>query len=99
MNGRKDQHDNGSSGRTEPTLGDLDHVDTQASSSKPGASKHDASKSGATKPGASKHGTSKPRADWEEGLPKFTADPEYRPKAPVHEERRRPRRRGWLIPL
>ena len=28
MNGRKDQHDHGSQGRTEPTLGDLDHLDT-----------------------------------------------------------------------
>jgi tetratricopeptide (TPR) repeat protein len=31
MNGRKDQHDHGSQGRTEPTLGDLDHLDTPAS--------------------------------------------------------------------
>ncbi|MFC4525450.1 hypothetical protein ISN76_04280 [Dyella halodurans] len=27
MNGRKDPHDHGSQGRTEPTLGDLDHLD------------------------------------------------------------------------
>lgn len=32
MNGRKDQHDHGSQGRTEPTLGDLDHLDTPAPS-------------------------------------------------------------------
>lgn len=30
MNGRKDQHDHGSSGRTEPTLGNLDNLDGPA---------------------------------------------------------------------
>lgn len=34
MNGRKDQHDPGSQGRTEPTLGDLDHLDTPSPESK-----------------------------------------------------------------
>jgi tetratricopeptide (TPR) repeat protein len=37
MNGRKDQHDHGSQGRTEPTLGDLDHLDAPA----PSAAKRD----------------------------------------------------------
>ncbi|WP_114240859.1 hypothetical protein [Dyella sp. C9] len=71
MNGRKDQHDHGSQGRTEPTLGDLDHLDQPAPSGK-----------------------------GDDGLPRFTLDPDLRrtgharpPAAP------RPRRRGWLIPL
>ncbi|WP_426269738.1 hypothetical protein ACN9MB_17695 [Dyella kyungheensis] len=34
MNGRKDQHDHGSSGRTEPTLGNLDNLDGPASKSR-----------------------------------------------------------------
>ncbi|WP_430391195.1 hypothetical protein [Dyella sp. 20L07] len=34
MNGRKDQHDHGSQGRTEPTLGDLDHLDASPPASK-----------------------------------------------------------------
>ena len=38
MNGRKDPHDHGSQGRTEPTLGDLDHLDDAPS---PGAKSDD----------------------------------------------------------
>jgi len=34
MNGRKDQHDHGSSGRTEPTLGNLDNLDEPAPKSR-----------------------------------------------------------------
>jgi len=34
MNGRKDQHDHGSSGRTEPTLGNLDNLDGPAPKSR-----------------------------------------------------------------
>lgn len=71
MNGRKDQHDHGSPGRTEPTLGNLDNLDRPAS---------------------------RPAED--DGLPKFTLDPDLRrgggsPRPPV----RRARRRGWLVPV
>lgn len=80
MNGRKDQHDHGSSGRTDPRLGDLDDLDTESASDKSAAGK--------------------PASDWnDEGLPKFTADPDYRPKPPSRDEDDRPRRRGWLMPL
>lgn len=34
MNGRKDQHEHGSQGRTEPTLGNLDNLDTPAQAPK-----------------------------------------------------------------
>ncbi|MHA6205413.1 hypothetical protein ACXU4B_13385 [Dyella soli] len=36
MNGRKDQHEHGSQGRTEPTLGDLDRLDAPAPRAKEG---------------------------------------------------------------
>ena len=71
MNGRKDQHDHGSTGRTEPTLGNLDNLDGPA-----------------------------PKSREDDGLPKFTLDPDMRrgggsPRPPV----RRPKRRGWLVPV
>src|SRR5579859_6760668 len=49
MNGRKDQHDHGSTGRTEPTLGNLDNLDGPA-----------------------------PKSREDDGLPKFTLDPDMR---------------------
>ncbi|WP_109124050.1 hypothetical protein [Dyella sp. C11] len=71
MNGRKDQHDHGSPGRTEPTLGNLDNLDGPA-----------------------------PKSQADDGLPKFTQDADLRrgggsPRPPV----RRPKRRGWLVPV
>ncbi|MGO4503320.1 MULTISPECIES: hypothetical protein [unclassified Dyella] len=70
MNGRKDQHDHGVSGRTEPTLGNLDSLDGPA-----------------------------PQSREDDGLPKFTLDPDLRrggsSRPPVH----RPKRRGWLVPV
>jgi len=72
MNGRKDPHDHGSPGRTEPTLGNLDNLDGPA-----------------------------PKSGEDDGLPKFTLDPDLRrgaggsPRPPV----RRTKRRGWLVPI
>ncbi|WP_243039192.1 hypothetical protein [Dyella sedimenti] len=69
MNGRKDQHDHGSQGRTEPTLGNLDSLDAPAP------------------------------AGQDDGLPRFTLDPEQRRAAPPRAARPRARKRGWLVPL
>ncbi|AIF47119.1 hypothetical protein [Dyella japonica] len=72
MNGRKDQNDRGSAGRTEPTLGDLDNLDGKEP--KPGKREDD-------------------------GLPKFSIDPDMVRPAPPPPPERGYRRRGWLIPL
>ncbi|HET6555460.1 MAG TPA: hypothetical protein VFG49_18170 [Dyella sp.] len=69
MNGRKDQHDHGT-GRTEPTLGNLDNLDGPP-----------------------------PKQPADDGLPRFTLDPEMRRAATSRPHAVRPRRRGWLVPI
>ncbi|MGC1548300.1 MAG: hypothetical protein WA777_07190 [Rhodanobacter sp.] len=66
MSGHRDPHDPSHQGRTEPTLGDLDHLDS-------------------------------PRPNAPDGLPNVTIDPDRRRSAP--NKTKRPRRRGWLIPV
>jgi len=70
MNGRKDHNHHGSSGRTEPTLGNLDNLDGK-----------------------------EPQSRGDDGLPKFTFDPDMVRPAPSPPPPRRFKRRGWLVPV